>query len=318
MQKQRLQKIAVWIFKLFAFLIAWWYIYYKLSDVSQDFTFLIYDSHFSKIYLAIVVILMFFNWGFEVKKWQFLVSKIQLISFFKSLAGVFVGLPLALITPNRVGEIGGRAIVVSKNRKKIMFVTFIGSMLQLFTTLLFGVLGFVVYSLFLPYQASISIASFISISILFILMVLFYFFKDKRWVKVLFLKISGKNNYAKILRIFRLYVWNDIFKVLLLSIARYVVFAGQFCILLHMFLPELTFIQLFVGISLTYFFTTIIPTSILGEIGIRGSVAMFVFSFYTNHEIIVFQVSILIWLINIVIPTIAGSFILLNLKSKKN
>ena len=118
MQKQRLQKIAGWILKLIAFLIAWWYIYYKLRNVSQDFTFLFYDARFSYKYFACVVLFMFINWGLEVKKWQFLVSKIQSISFLKSLAGVFVGLPLALITPNRVGEIGGRAIVLSNNRKK--------------------------------------------------------------------------------------------------------------------------------------------------------------------------------------------------------
>ena len=84
-----------------------------------------------------------------------------------------------------------------------------------------------------------------------------------------------------------------------------------------MLIPELSFVELFVGITLTYLFTTIIPTSVLGEIGIRGSVAMFIFEAFTPQVAIIFQVSLLIWIINIVAPTLIGSVILLNVRKRK-
>ena len=127
----------------------------------------------------------------------------------------------------------------------------------------------------------------------------------------------GKKFFMSLLRLVRMYSGKDMWRTLFISILRYVVFSTQFALLIKMLIPELSLLEVFVGISLMYLFTTLIPTSVLGEVGIRGSVAMFVFETFTPQVAIVFQISLIIWIINIAIPTLVGSFILLRTRQRK-
>ena len=318
MVSARLKKILIWLLKILIFVVAWSYVVYKLATMEQDFSVIFSDGNFSIPLFSLVCILMFANWGAESLKWQKLVNCGQKISYRKAVSGVLVGLPLALITPNRVGEIGGRAIVLDKGRKNAVVATFLGSMTQLASTLIFGVLGVMVYLLFFPHTVGVESAAWISLLIVVALVVVLLACRDQRWLRRLALKLVGRKMYVAFLRAMRLYRIGDIFRVLIISLLRYCVFSMQFGLLIRMLIPELSVVEIFVGITLTYLFTTVIPTTVLGEIGIRGSVAMFVFGAFTKHVAVIFQISLLIWIINIAVPTLAGSLILLSLRQKKH
>ena len=310
----RMRKIGEWLLKIIVFIVAWGYVVYQFMTMEQDVTVIFTDEHFSVSIFLVVCALLFFNWGLEARKWQLLVNRSQPISFGKAVSGVLVGLPLALITPNRIGEIGGRAIVLEKGYKDAVFATFLGSLMQFSSTLLFGVLGVVLYLVFLPHTQAIESASWISLCVVVVCAVVVFVCKDQRWLKFVCLRVIGKNFYRKLMQLIHIYNVKDVLKTLLMSLLRYCVFSLQFMLLISMLIPELSFVELFVGITLTYLFTTIIPTSVLGEIGIRGSVAMFIFEAFTPQVAIIFQVSLLIWIINIVVPTLIGSVILLNVR----
>ena len=313
----RVRKIGEWLLKIIVFIVAWGYVVYQFMTMEQDVTVIFTDEHFSVSIFLVVCALLFFNWGLEARKWQLLVNRSQPISFGKAVSGVLVGLPLALITPNRIGEIGGRAIVLEKGYKDAVFATFLGSLMQFSSTLLFGVLGVVLYLVFLPHTQAIESASWISLCVVVVCAVVVFVCKDQRWLKFVCLRVIGKNFYRKLMQLIHIYNVKDVLKTLLMSLLRYCVFSLQFMLLISMLIPELSFVELFVGITLTYLFTTIIPTSVLGEIGIRGSVAMFIFEAFTPQVAIIFQVSLLIWIINIVVPTLIGSVILLNVRKRK-
>lgn len=312
-----MRKIGEWLLKIIVFIVAWGYVVYQFMTMEQDVTVIFTDEHFSVSIFLVVCALLFFNWGLEARKWQLLVNRSQPISFGKAVSGVLVGLPLALITPNRIGEIGGRAIVLEKGYKDAVFATFFGSLMQFSSTLLFGVLGVVLYLVFLPHTQAIESASWISLCVVVVCAVVVFVCKDQRWLKFVCLRVIGKNFYRKLMQLIHIYNVKDVLKTLLMSLLRYCVFSLQFMLLISMLIPELSFVELFVGITLTYLFTTIIPTSVLGEIGIRGSVAMFIFEAFTPQVAIIFQVSLLIWIINIVVPTLVGSVILLNVRKRK-
>lgn len=312
-----MRKIGEWLLKIIVFIVAWGYVVYQFMTMEQDVTVIFTDEHFSVSIFLVVCALLFFNWGLEARKWQLLVNRSQPISFGKAVSGVLVGLPLALITPNRIGEIGGRAIVLEKGYKDAVFATFLGSLMQFSSTLLFGVLGVVLYLVFLPHTQAIESASWISLCVVVVCAVVVFVCKDQRWLKFVCLRVIGKNFYRKLMQLIHIYNVKDVLKTLLMSLLRYCVFSLQFMLLISMLIPELSFVELFVGITLTYLFTTIIPTSVLGEIGIRGSVAMFIFEAFTPQVAIIFQVSLLIWIINIVVPTLIGSVILLNVRKRK-
>lgn len=261
---------------------------------------------------------MFVNWGLESFKWQKLIHCSQLISFFKAVSGVLVGLPLALITPNRIGEIGGRAIVLEKNRKDAIFATFLGSLTQLCTTLFMGIIGIACFVLFCHSNEMIERASYWSLISIIIVIIFVCACHNKRWFKKLSLQLLGTKFYKQLIVLQNKYTRCDLFRTFIISICRYIVFASQFGILINMLIPELTFVEIFVGITLMYLFTTICPTAILGEIGIRGSVAIFVFQLFTNNASVLFQISLLIWIINIAFPTLIGTILLLGTKNKKS
>ena len=313
----RVRKIGEWLLKIIVFIVAWGYVVYQFMTMEQDVTVIFTDEHFSVSVFLVVCALLFVNWGLEARKWQLLVNRSQPISFGKAVSGVLVGLPLALITPNRIGEIGGRAIVLEKGYKNAVFATFLGSLMQFSSTLLFGVLGVVLYLVFLPHTQAVESASWISLCVVVVCAVVVFVCKDQRWLKLVCLRVIGKNFYRKLMQLIHIYNVKDVLKTLLMSLLRYCVFSLQFMFFISMLIPELSFVELFVGITLTYLFTTIIPTSVLGEIGIRGSVAMFIFEAFTSQVAIIFQVSLLIWIINIVVPTLIGSVILLNVRKRK-
>ena len=92
--------------------------------------------------MVIVLIMMFLNWFLEALKWQFLIKKIENISFVKSVRAVFSGITVSAFTPNRVGEYGGRIFCLdTADRLQAVLITVIGSMAQLLTTVFFGCVG---------------------------------------------------------------------------------------------------------------------------------------------------------------------------------
>lgn len=315
------KSILIWSCKVLIFIAAWAYVVYKFTTMDQDFLLLFNDEHFSLSVITVVGVLMFLNWGLEAKKWHYLVSKQQQISYTTAVKGVLIGLPLALVTPNRIGEIGGRAIVLNQHYEQGVFATFVGSFMQLTTTLLFGALGFLLYSFASPQHDTITLLFYVALICLALcipVVFLLLFLYKRHGVRLLYLRIVGRSWYRKTKKMVLVYAKGDLRKALLFSMVRYCVFGSQYALLMSMFLPELTCVQLIVGITLTYFFTTIIPTTVLGEVGIRGAVAMEIFARYTANASAVFQVSMLLWVVNIVLPTLLGSILLVAKKRERN
>jgi hypothetical protein len=83
------------------------------------------------------------NWIIEAAKWRNLVKKLENIRLLRSLKAVWTGVTIGSLTPNRIGEIPARALLLNKgNVIEITLKTIVASFSQLLITLLFGVLGF--------------------------------------------------------------------------------------------------------------------------------------------------------------------------------
>lgn len=309
-----LKKYGIIALKICIIACAWWYVAHKITSMPQDALLLFNNPRFSYPYIALVMLLMVANWTIEAIKWKFLAEKIQTISLYTSLQAICIGMPLALVTPNRIGEIGGRSLVVKQHKKKTMLATLLGSIIQLTTTLIFGIIGFVLYLIFAKPISIISNAGYIALLILCVCVALYFLFRNAQCISRFAKRILGRHKYVSLIKTYRMFTTNNKLTVFAFSMLRYIIFSGQFMILVHMLLPEITIVELCISVFLTYFFTTIIPTSVLGEVGIRGSVAMVVFGMFTPHEITIFQVSMLLWIINIAIPTLWGSYILIRYK----
>lgn len=65
-------------------------------------------------YLLLVLCLMPLNWFLEARKWHLLVRVFLPWSFARTLRTTLAGVSISAATPNRIGEIGGRLLVATK------------------------------------------------------------------------------------------------------------------------------------------------------------------------------------------------------------
>jgi len=270
--------------------------------------------------VILVVVMMFLNWFLEALKWRFLIAKIEKISIRRSVRAIFSGITVSAFTPNRVGEYGGRVFCLEKaDRIQAVLITVIGSMAQLLTTIIFGSIGL----LYLPsYKSDFSIffdnvsfafPVFVFILIVLNVLLLLLFLNASVFSKVLS-NISFLKKIQKYSSVFSFYSSDDLLKVLGYSVARYAVFTTQFFILLQMFEVQIAYADAIVLIMAMLFVISVIPTIAITEIGVRGSVAIFLFGLVSANTVGILSATFVMWIINLLLPALIGTTFIFTLK----
>ncbi|MFC2151195.1 lysylphosphatidylglycerol synthase domain-containing protein [Bacteroidota bacterium] len=282
----------------------------ELEELSFSFS---YIKSINIIILICVVLFMPVNWGVESIKWKTLIDKIQILSFSKSLKIVFSGITVGIFTPNRVGDIGGRVLFLDKgNRTYGILATSIGSFAQFLTTIILGIIGFILFLFLFPEKTIINpiFNTATVIGLLLMLIFLIWFYINNKKIKPLLMKISFFKSRVTQIDYFSEMKVKALLKVLFLSIIRYIIFISQFYLLLIFFNININILQAYIAISLVYLFTTLVPTTTLVELGIRGSFAIFFIGIFSENALGIVLSTTLLWIINIAIPAIIGSFFL--------
>jgi uncharacterized membrane protein YbhN (UPF0104 family) len=332
----KLRNISGYVIKALIILIAFGYIYKQVfidHDIHQ-FTsslsnFLVGSSQL--LTLALVVILMFGNWTIETIKWKFLINKYEKVTLSKAYKAVLAGITVSLFTPNHIGEYGGRVFVLNPaNRWKGVISTILGSISQLIITLVMGLIGVLIFlsgnnseNLVLPHALSYGLI--ITLIIVIIMVVIFFF--NISLLESLLKKIIKKKKVLDELSVIHTYKSRELLQVLLLSLSRYILFTFQYYLLLRFFSLEVPLTDGLILISSIYFVMALVPSIALSELGIRGSVALFFFgNYFTSCGIAndqmsfgIISASLLLWIINLAVPAIAGSMVFINMNLfKKN
>ena len=267
--------------------------------------------------IFIVVLMMFINWMLESLKWKFMIRKIEAISFFTSFRAIFSGITVSSFTPNRIGEYGGRVFCLEKSdRIQAVFITILCSMAQLLTTIIFGSFAFfILHEQFLEDQYFIIEISRFSLLVLFVLNILFVlaYFNVAFLINFLW-KFSFFNFLRQYINVISLFNFKDLLVTFLYSVFRYLVFSIQFLILLHVFNVDISLYDAILSVMLVFFFITLTPTITIAEIGVRGSMALLVFLKFSTNIIGILSSTFLLWIINLIIPAIIGSFFIFSLK----
>ena len=127
-------------------------------------------------------------------------------------------------------------------------------------------------------------------------------------------KIKILHKYQKYSIVFSFYKSRDLLKVLLLSALRYIVFTTQFFILLHVFGVSVNYINAMILITTMLLAISIIPSIAITELGIRGSIAVFLFSLVSMNTGGVISATFAMWTINLLIPSIIGVVFIFTLR----
>lgn len=273
----------------------------------------------SLLLLSLLLVLATLNWLLEAVKWKLLTAGLEAISLTTAFRGILYGVCLGFVTPKRSGEIAGRAMVLrSGNRISGMLVNTPGSLVQLGVTLVGGLI-----SLFLvlsrwgsspnPFPGTDAMSGttllLFPVAALALLTLLFVFAKPGlRWFlsrpaspawsqkAVVLLDIGGKK----------------LLVLVFLSVCRYLLFMLQFYLLLRLFQSPLPIQDCFVLLSVTYLVLAAVPLSALGEAGVRGAVVLLASGWITPGNLPPMMETGLVagvmglWLINLVIPALAG------------
>ncbi|PST84110.1 hypothetical protein C7T94_05095 [Pedobacter yulinensis] len=311
------KKVLTLVIKAAIVLLTFWFVYLKVSENAnlQNFGRLITNLPSAEIWLAgaVVIALMLLNWLLEALKWQRLVRHIERISLWRAVESVFCGLTLAIFTPNRLGEYGGRVFFLSPKRRVIGVVAMaVGNIGQLVLTNVFGALAafFFVFN-YVPLDPVFLYAIGILSTCFAGFFILFYF--NIRWLNGLLLAVPFTRRYKKFYRVLARYRKAELSKVLLFCLARYAVFSSQYFLLFSWLIPGLRSSEIVMMISLLFFVQSTLPSLDLFDVGVRSLTASYFFSFITDHDVAVIACTASIWLINIIFPAILGTYFVFKL-----
>jgi type IV secretory pathway VirB2 component (pilin) len=268
-----------------------------------------------------VGVLMFINWGLEARKWQLAMAHLHPISFGRSFKAVFTGTTLAFFTPNRIGEYFGRILYIPDGKRiRAISLTIVCSIAQLLVTLIAGIWGLILFRKHLGAAGSgsqsvlfwLQLVLWLSVAGAFFL-AMFYF--RLSWLARALEKLFPRGRlpgYVKVLEEFNATV---LLRILSLSLFRYIVFLLQYFLLFDVFDVALTVTDTFTVVSVMFVVLAIAPTiAFLTDLGIRAKASIELVQFFSTNVAGILATALGIWIINLVIPALIGSLLVLGLK----
>lgn len=291
------------IIKLVIVFGAFYFIYDKLAHDDKLSWKQFSDILQHKFTIAWILFMLCFsvlNRFLEILKWKNLVLVIEKISLFTATKQVLAGVTAGLFTPNGIGEYAGKAFYFPKiETKRVLFLNLICNGIQMVLSIIFGLIGL----LYLGY----TMYFFILLGIGFLILTFLFLTKNaniKGYSIGLFLekiaeipkKIHQKN--------------------ILLAIARYLTFSHQYYFLFLLFGIEIDYFTLMATITAVYFIASSLPSFQFLDFVVKGGVAIWFFEKLNIDEYVVLFISTFMWLLNVVLPVVIGSYFVLIYKTR--
>ncbi len=299
------------------FLVLAWFIYREIKKQPNLEEVYIAFKENGAVYLPVVLVLMIVNWSLEAMKWKMLVQPVQQISFTTALKAVLTGVSFTLVAPNRMGEYLGRVLYMDDGKRlKTISLTIAGSISQLLVTLFMGMIGLLILQQDIIAKQLISAIWFrvILFGVIAVLVVLtiFYFRLSGiiKWVD----KIPGAGRFGYLVQALEGLDATILLRLLSLSMLRFGVFIVQYYLLFDLFGVELGWWQAFWGVSVSFLILAIIPSFAIAELAQRGVVMEMIIGLYSPNVAGIISATAGIWFINLILPAITGSLLILGIK----
>lgn len=272
--------------------------------------------------LLVVFFLLFVNWGIEARKWQISMRSVEQLNIRQAFIGVFSGTTLAFFTPNRIGEYLGRMVHIEKGKRiSTVPATLVCSVSQLMITVTSGCIA-----LFLFREKLLStfgghahfnywlILTLFMTAVLALLLTIFYF--RARVLAKLLERMPIIRKWKKEAGVLEAFNATILWRLLSLSGARFIVFIAQYYLLFRVFEVHIDWWQAFWSLSLVFLVVAMVPgMGVLTELGIRWSSGLHVLQMFSGNVGGIFAASLMIWIVNMVIPALIGGILLLRPKA---
>lgn len=261
----------------------------------------------------LMLVLTALNWGLEAAKWRWLVGHLEPMGRWRAFAATLAGTSIGLVTPNRTGEFAGRVLFLApENRWQGAFATVLGSMAQFVTTVVLGGIAMVPWwygAWPVDGLAAWGSMALMALAALVALGTLVVYFRP-RLLHQLVLMVPLLRRLGRSAEVLQGYSTRDLASVLGLSMARYAVFWLQYVLALHVF-AEVGWEMGAWLVPVIYLIVTLVPTMMLTELGVRGSVAVAVLAPLGGAPALVLMASFGVWAVNLALPAMVGAVIML-------
>jgi hypothetical protein len=234
----------------------------------------------------------------ESIKWKLVLAEFNPTSILKSFKSVLVGQAFAFFTPARSGDYLGRILFLAPgNKLKGLAQMAWASYAQLLITLFFGSIGLFYVLPFLPWLKWVGPFIVAAAWVIY-----FHPGNFTGWLKKLSLlqiktKLKGQ--------------------LLLFAFLKYCVFILQYTWVVKIFNIPIGMLDLWVALSVLFFYLSLIPSIALTDVVIRGQLIVLLLSPYYDNSLMLICVSTIIWTVNFLLPAIIGSILLINYRIKQ-
>ncbi|OYY11397.1 MAG: hypothetical protein B7Y11_06975 [Sphingobacteriia bacterium 24-36-13] len=306
-----------------------WAIYKQIqaqTDLEQSWqTILNALNGSNKWMIGLVILLMLVNWGIEARKWQIQVKGIEQLSLLYAFKSILAGQAMGFTTINRIGEPLARAAFLKDgNRIRGAVLSIVGSMAQIIVTFVLGAAALIYMRWnILDGEHQLEGLSIFWLDALIyvigmgILLFTLAYFKLAGLIQLVE-RIPFVRKYQFFLEKLEEFHWNELLRLLSLSLVRYLVFLLQYYLLLQVFDIHVFWLDAFAMVGVMLTLLAIIPTTALAELGIRGKMSLLVLGLISTNSLGIIATAAGIWLINLILPAIAGTLVILGVRLFRN
>lgn len=295
------------IFNVLLVVAAYGYLGYKLATFDDYATladsFRIVERH-KYACLMLTMVLMPLNLLCEAWKWRTLMRDIEPMTMAEAMRQVCYGCVGSFITPYRTGDYPTRVLLLHNHSAWASAVTLglIGSLVMLLVELALGIPAII---LFTQYKTIIPLQNILITTMIVMLLLLFLSTGIKllarhHWSNRYLQQISNELQHIT----FRCFL-----EVVGISLLRYIVWGIQLALVLHFCNIDLSLVQLVIAIPTYYLLLSLLPSLPLADIAVRGSVSLLVFGVFSANLAGITMATIMVWVMNNMLPMMIGTFI---------
>lgn len=270
--------------------------------------------------LVVLVLLSPLNWALEALKWKVIATHYQQLTFGQAFMGVLTGLGIGALLPQWIGDFMGRTWHQEhedrRHQLKALPALWLSNFAAFQVTHCFGLVGLGYLVLF--WQVDVKQPELFMVATAALLVLTLHIYYRVQWYAQPVLKLKALGKWRTQLE--QSLAFSDPIrtKALLIAVLRYAVFFSQWWLLLRIVNPA-TDLALAAAIALIFSLKSSVPTlNLLGDLGIRQAAAVFVLKWLGWHTEQVIALTLVIWIINLLLPTLVGMVFMLPWFNKSN
>lgn len=257
-------------------------------------------------WLAVAFLLLPVNWSLETQKWRYLLSPFLKLSFRRAFSGIMAGVSLALFTPNRVGEYGGRLLAVpARYNWHAVMAALVGNLAQLLVLIGAGLIGALYVAGLYFREMKLLFDSFWWLAVALLILIYLLFF-NIRWFGTAARALPLPGKALRLVRILNRYRPYHLGIALGLAAMRYGVYCFQYFCLLAFFGAGAPVGAALAGIATIFLIQTSIPLPPALGLLARGEAALLALGPHSGQDVAILAATFALFIINLCLPALVG------------